>query len=61
MDLNGSLTPQSVTVGSGKKVWWRCDQNHVWRAKIYTRTGPQRSGCPVCAGRFKPRYRNIRE
>lgn len=60
-DLNGSLTPQSVTVGSGKKVWWRCDQNHVWRAKIYTRTGPQRSGCPVCAGRFKPRYRNIRE
>lgn len=59
-DLNGSLTPQSVTAGSGKKVWWRCDQDHVWRAKIYSRTGPQRSGCPVCAGRIPIRRRNIR-
>ena len=61
-DLNGTLTPQMVTGGSAKRVWWRCDQGHVWVAKIYARTGPQRSGCPVCAGRFKKnRYRNVLE
>ena len=61
-DLNGTLTPEMVTVGSAKRVWWRCDQDHVWAAKIYSRTGSQRSGCPVCAGRYKKkRYRNVLE
>ena len=50
-DLNGTLTPEQVTVGSAKRVWWRCDQDHVWAAKIYTRTGAQQNGCPLCAGR----------
>lgn len=56
-DLNGALTPEMVTAGSGKKVWWRCEQGHVWRAKIYSRTGRQRSGCPVCAGRVSRKKR----
>ena len=48
--LNDSLTPQMVTAGSHKKVWWICEEGHVWKAVIYSRTGKQQRGCPVCAG-----------
>lgn len=48
--LNGSLTPQMVTAGSHKKVWWLCAEGHVWKAAIYSRAGKQRRSCPVCAG-----------
>lgn len=51
--LNGALTPEMVTVGSRRKVWWQCTCGHVWKAAIYPRTGKQRSGCPICAGRIK--------
>lgn len=60
--LNGSLTPDQVTVGSRKKVWWICPDGHVWKTAIYVRAGAQRSGCPVCAGNVKkgkPPQRNI--
>lgn len=53
--LNGSLTPEMVTPGSHRKVWWQCHEGHAWRAVIYSRTGPKRSGCPVCAGRVRER------
>lgn len=49
--LNGTLTPQQVTVGSHKKVWWQCAEGHVWKAVVYSRTCARRHGCPVCAGR----------
>lgn len=52
-DLNGALTPQMVTAGSHKKAWWRCPENHVWKAVVYSRTGPKHCGCPVCAGKAK--------
>ena len=55
--LNGTLTPAQVTCGSKKKVWWQCQEGHVWKAVIYSRTGAQKCGCPVCAGRFKTRKR----
>lgn len=49
--LNGSLTPDMVTVGSSRKVWWQCAEGHVWKAVVYSRTGPKKCGCPACAGR----------
>ena len=49
--LNGALTPAMVTPGSHKKVWWRCPENHVWKAVVYSRTSDKRCGCPVCAGK----------
>lgn len=52
-ELNGELTPQMVTTGSHKKVWWQCAEGHIWKAVIYSRTGPQKCGCPVCAGKVK--------
>ena len=61
--LNGSLTPDTVTYGSKKKVWWQCPEGHVWRAVVYSRTGAKKCGCPVCAGRVKQskqiRYRKM--
>lgn len=48
--LNGTLTPEMVTTGSHRKVWWECPNGHVWKAVIHSRTGVTKSGCPVCTG-----------
>lgn len=47
---NGSLTPNDVTCGSGKFVWWECSKNHKheWEADIYSRNDGH--GCPYCSG-----------
>ena len=59
--LNGGLTPEMVTARSHRKVWWECPSGHIWKAVIYSRAGPQKCGCPVCAGKVRPeraeRYR----
>ena len=47
--LNSNLTPEKVTVSSGKKVWWQCDKKHEWKTTISSRS--QGSGCPFCYGR----------
>lgn len=52
-ELNSDLTPQMVTIGSHKKVWWQCFDGHVWKAIIYSRTGARKTGCPVCSGKVK--------
>lgn len=51
--LNGDLTPEMVTLGSHKKVWWQCPVGHIWKAVVASRAGKQRTGCPVCAGRVR--------
>ncbi len=53
--LNGDLTPEQVTIGSHKKVWWQCSSGHVWQTVVYSRAGlgSHKSGCPVCTGRYK--------
>lgn len=51
--LNGALTPEQITAGSRKKVWWQCADGHVWKAVVYSRTGAKKAGCPVCAGKVR--------
>lgn len=51
--LNGNLTPDQVTRGCKKRVWWECPEGHVWQAIIFSRTGRKAAGCPVCAGNAK--------
>ena len=51
--LNGDLTPEQVTPGCNKRVYWRCDDGHIWCARIDSRAGPNSHGCPVCAGQVK--------
>lgn len=51
---NEPLEPTMVLPGSTKRVWWQCCDGHEWKAVIYSRTGAQKCGCPVCAGK-RPR------
>lgn len=44
-----AISPHDVSIGSGKKVWWRCKNNHEWIATIYKRV--YGTGCPYCAGK----------
>jgi hypothetical protein len=44
---NGKLTPYDVTPGSGKKVWWKCEQGHTWKAIVNSRNKGR--GCPDCS------------
>ena len=53
--LNGPLTPEMVTAGSHRRVWWQCPNGHVWKAVVFSRSGLRKSGCPVCAGKAKER------
>ncbi len=45
-----SCTPYDVTVGSGKKVSWKCKQDptHKWMTTVGQRVGG--TGCPYCVG-----------
>ena len=60
---NGELTPNDITHGSDKKVWWLCHKGHTYDAAISKRTRKQRiydtgtrlkkegpTGCPYCTG-----------
>lgn len=49
-EMNAPLTPQDVTTGSHRLIWWRCPKGHSWRAAVYSRT-TLGTGCPVCTGR----------
>jgi len=51
--MNAALTPEQVTVGSSKRVWWQCAEGHAWKTSVFSRTGKRRHGCPVCAGKVK--------
>lgn len=46
---NGSLTPDDLTYGSAKDVWWRCALGHEWTAFVYNRTKKGGTMCPACA------------
>jgi len=47
---NADLVPAQVSKGSGKKVWWRCEEGHEWEAPVDRRTR-QSTGCPFCSRR----------
>lgn len=48
-DKNGNFTPNDVTRGSSKKVWWICPKKHSYKSAISSRTAGR--GCPYCAGK----------
>ena len=45
-EKNGDLTPDKVTYGSNKKVWWICPKGHSYQATINHRSGG--TNCPIC-------------
>ena len=49
-EKNLPLTPDDVTYGSRKKVWWKCPKGHEYQASIASRSGFNKTGCPYCSG-----------
>ena len=47
---NMDVDPVQLTLGSNKKVWWRCSQGHEWQAIIKNRNNG--NGCPYCSSRL---------
>jgi hypothetical protein len=54
---NGKLNPMNVTPGSGKKVWWICEDGHEWEARVYSRNSG--SGCPFCMKRTPANHSGV--
>lgn len=46
---NGSLRVESITLGSTKRVWWKCEKGHEWMASVNNRCKGQ--NCPYCSNR----------
>ena len=42
-------TPDAVTYGSNKQVWWEGTCGHEWQASIKSRSSGE--NCPVCSGK----------
>lgn len=45
-DKNGEISPETITSGTHKKVWWLGECNHEWQALTYNRA--KGSNCPLC-------------
>ncbi|GHV10515.1 hypothetical protein FACS1894219_00070 [Clostridia bacterium] len=46
-ERNAKITPQSVTAGSDKRVWWKClKEGHRWESTVCNRH--MGHSCPVC-------------
>ena len=43
------LTPDKITVGSNRIVWWRCAKGHSWKDAVVKRTHGK--PCPYCTNR----------
>lgn len=48
-EANGDLTPDMITVGTNRRVDWKCAEGHRWNASVVNRTHGQ--GCPFCSNR----------
>lgn len=49
-DKNIGLNPYTISLGSNKKVFWKCSKcGGKWQASLYDRTRNNSTGCPYCA------------
>lgn len=48
-EKNGTLTPDSVSAHSNKKMWWKCDKGHSFCSSPDHRSRGQ--NCPFCSGK----------
>lgn len=45
-----TLSPDKVSHGSSRLVWWLCNKGHEWQTRAFSRTRNKLQGCPVCSG-----------
>lgn len=57
-DKNEEIDVNKITLGSNKKVWWKCDNGHKWKSSVKSRT--YGSDCPFCSNRkVLPGYNDL--
>ena len=49
-EKNGKHRPEDFTVGSHKKIWWKCERGHSWKLAVFDRV--KSTECPYCSGRL---------
>lgn len=49
-EKNAPFTPDNVTRGSSRKVWWKCEKGHSYLTEIRLKT--QGCKCPYCTNRM---------
>ena len=49
-EKNASFTPDNVTRGSSRKMWWKCEKGHSYLTEIRLKT--QGCKCPYCTNRM---------
>ena len=47
-EKNLPLTPDDITFGSNKKVWWKGTCGHEWQTSLKVRSNGEK--CPICSG-----------
>ena len=47
-EKNLPLTPDDITFGSNKKVWWKGACDHEWETSVKARSNGEK--CPICSG-----------
>lgn len=51
-EKNKNIQPEKLSPRTNKKVWWRCEKGHSWRATIVNRTRKYAKNlCPYCSNR----------
>ena len=62
-EKNAPLTPDQITVGSKRKVWWICSNGHEYQSSPNSRFGRRKQGkiqgCPYCSGKLASSERNL--
>lgn len=58
---NGDLTPDQVTSGANRKVWWLGACGHEWEAYIRERARAHKTGCPKCPTMVSQAEKDIAE
>ena len=48
-EKNEGIDPFNISLGSHKKVWWKCDKGHEWQATVRDRANG--NGCPYCSNK----------
>lgn len=48
-EKNGDLLPETVSSGSHKKVWWKCEKGHSFQQTVNKRM-LRNFNCPLCSG-----------
>ena len=54
---NVSITPDAISYGSNKKVWWICNEGHSYQATPSNRAFGK--ACPICGKEKRARSRHL--